>query len=161
MTIQEQIENIEKTLAELKSQLEKESKEENKRWRGDKDEIYYYESDLGMILNTIDTNNKSDDFRYKTRNYFKTMEETEKHLEKINTYYELMDLAEKLNGDKEIDWKNKDQCKIKISYSNKNGMQQVYTYVYKNMGEIYCLDSNFLDIAKERIGEDRLIKLFK
>jgi len=31
----------------------------------------------------------------------------------------------------------------------------------KNIGQIYCLNNRFLKIAKERIGEEKLLKLFE
>ena len=32
---------------------------------------------------------------------------------------------------------------------------------YQRIGQIYCLDSNFLNIAKREIGEENLKKLFE
>ena len=34
-------------------------------------------------------------------------------------------------------------------------------YYIRNQGTIYCLDKNFLEVAKQEIGKDNLIKYFK
>ena len=79
----------------------------------------------------------------------------------MNTYYDLMDLAEELNNGEKIDWNDFDQCKYLISYNNKNKKLEIDNVLkIQDIGQIYCLYDNFLDKAKKRIGEDRLKKLF-
>ena len=93
------------------------------------------------------------------RNYFKTREEAEEYKEVFNTYYDLMDLAEELNNGEKIDWSNDKQKKFYICFKG-NKLVQGYTYSIKEIGEICCLDENFKEKAIEKIGEDKLIKLF-
>ena len=144
---------------ELFKKVKELEKKEIGRWRAEEREEYWI-IEGGNLYNWMETNGSNDDFRYKTRNYFKTGEEAEKHLEKINTYYELMDLAEELNNGEEIDWENSVQNKYYIIFVD-NGLYLDWWCKKKILGNIYCLNENFLEIAKERIGEERLIKLFK
>lgn len=86
-----------------------------------------------------------------------------KYLEKIEIYYELMDLAEELNGEEEIDWDNGEQEKFSIRYIKgkfRNDFYLMSTGLNRNIGSIYCLSADFLKVALERIGADRLKKLF-
>lgn len=105
-------EQIEKTNNELKNlannlvnefdeQIEKmKNKNESKRWRAKRGEYYYCVDSDGEVIKPWDNRDSIDDFRYKTRNYFKTVEEAQEYAEVKLTYYELMDLAEELNDRK-------------------------------------------------------------
>lgn len=161
------LEELKKQISELQSKvakLENESKEEKKgkRWRAEMGKKYYY-----IIGNAeVDSDNESlvglDNYRYKTRNYFKTEEEAEEYKEVMNTYYDLMDLAEELNNGEKIDWNDNQQCKYTIFYDfEDNFLKRTNAYVCKELGQIYCLDGDFVEKAIEKIGEDRLKKLFK
>lgn len=75
--------------------------------------------------------------------------------------HELQDLADELNEAEPIDWANNSQIKVYIEYNCVvNKLMQSFSYVSKDLN-IYCTSIDFLEKAKERIGEDRLIKLFK
>lgn len=159
----ENIEDLKKQLEELKEKIDKMEKQEKttERWRAEKDHKYYTILEGGGISFNFEAEDNIDDFLYKTRNYFKTKEEAEKRLEKINTYYELMDLADELNNGEKIDWNNEEQVKFYFYYDADNDSLNIYATNYaKKIGEIYCLDKDFLDIAIEKIGEDRLKQLF-
>ena len=148
------IEEIKKQISELQSKvakIENESKEEKKgkRWRAKVNGTYFYVDDSGDVdvVPCYEYNDDGDNYRYKTRNYFKTKEEAEEYKEVMNTYYDLMDLAEELNNGEKIDWNDNQQCK--------------YTFFYNfEFGQIYCLDGAFLEKAIEKIGKDKLTKLF-
>ena len=160
------LEEIKKELSELQSKvakLEDESKEEKKgkRWRARRNNRYFYVDKYGKADDTLEINDREDDFRYKTRNYFKTEEEAEEYKEVMNTYYDLMDLAEELNKGSKIDWNDNQQCKYTIYYDfEDNFLNRNNAYVCKEFGQIYCLDGDFVEKAIEKIGEDRLKKLF-
>ena len=75
-----------------------------------------------------------------------------------------MDIAEELNGEEEIDWDNEDQNKYYIycMYDNhKFELHMGTSYYTKSINNIYCLSRDFLGVALERIGADKLKKLFK
>lgn len=157
-----------KNLKKLKRKYEELGKEierleKNKgRWRAEKNEKYYYVDHFGDVNFMGEANDYFDDYRFKTRNYFKTEKEAQNYLDNIKTYYELMDLAEELNGDEKINLEDERQAKYFIAYSFcENNLVDSHSYKYKRIGNIYCLDEDFLEKAKERIGEERLIKLFK
>lgn len=159
-----------KNLKELKKKYEElgkeikrlENEKKNKRWRAEQEKEYFYIEESGYINEVIEYFDRVDDFNYKTRNYFKTEEEAQRHLDNINTYYELMDLAEELNEGEEIDWENLHQIKYSITYdSDDKKIFSTSNIVIKNLGQIYCLNKNFLEVAKQKIGEERLESLFK
>ena len=157
------LEELKKKYEELGKEIEKlEKQKENIRRRADFGEKYYIISTSGTIIISREENDEMDSFRYKIRNYFKTEEEAERYLANINTYYELMELANELNNGEEIDWENGNQPKYFIHYDTRNDelIQSAY-YSLKFIGVIYCLNRNFLNIVLERIGKERLKKLFE
>lgn len=162
------IEEIKKQISDLQSKvakIENESKEEKKgkRWRAKTDNNYFYVGDSGDVFTCQEYkfNNYIDNYRYKTRNYFKTEEEAKEYREIMNTYYDLMDLAEELNNGEKIDWNDNQQCKYTIFYNfEDNFLKRTNAYVCKEFGQIYCLDEDFLKKAIEKIGKDKLTKLF-
>lgn len=171
-------EELTKKIAKFGIKLEeygKENKHNNKRWRAEYGEKYYLVDEfekkpleIGTYTledesSNIELEDTIDEFNYKTRNYFKTKEEAEEYRERLKTYYDLKDLADELNGDKKVNWNDKNQKKYNIYYDFDSKKQLNYTtsHYIKYIGQIYCLDENFLDIALERIGKDRLEKLFK
>ena len=168
------LEELKKQISELQSKvakIENESKEEKKgkRWRAKVNDTYFYVDDSGDVVTCHEYNDdgdnyrykNGDNYRYKTRNYFKSEEEAEEYQEIMNTYYDLMDLAEELNKGRKIDWYDDSQQKFYIYFDFKrNKFVQSYTYVTKDIGQIYCLNENIIGIAIEKIGTDKLIKLF-
>ena len=160
------LEELKKQISELQSKvtkLENESKEEKKgkRWRAEINDTYFYINDVGYVDVSHENNDSFDKYRFKTRNYFKTEEEEEEYQEIMTTYYDLMDLAEELNNGKKINWNDEAQCKYVIYYSLKcNTLDEGIAYVCKELGQIYCLDEDFLKKAIKKIGEDKLKKLF-
>ena len=162
----EDLEELKKQISELQSKvakIENESKEEKKgkRWRAEANDTYIYINDAGYADVSHENNDSFDKYRFKTRNYFKTEEEAEKYKEVMNTYYDLMDLADELNNGEKIDWNDNQQCKYTIYYSFKcDTLDDGIAYVCKEFGQIYCLDGDFLEKAIEKIGKNKLIKLF-
>ena len=152
------------TTDELRKELEelKKSEKVNRRWRAEQYESYYYvDSDL-FVEEHMERDIEEDDERHKIHNYFKTREEAEKVAEKIKIYIELKDLAEELNDGVEIDWEDARQPKRSFWKNCDNDkLYSETTYTCKLFKQIYCLNEYFLEIAKERIGEERLLKLFE
>ena len=145
------LEEIKKQISELQSKvakLEDESKEEKKgkRWRARINNPYFYVDDFGEVDGCHEYNEYGDNYRYKTRNYFATYEEAEEYKEVMNTYYDLMDLAEELNNGEKIDWNDNQQCKYTIYYRFKcDTLDDGIAYVCKEFGQIYCLDEDFIN----------------
>ncbi len=101
------------------------------------------------------------DFIVKYGMAYATAEARDRALFKIEIETKLKNIAERLNAGRKIDWKN-DEDKFNISY-NHNGKKLNFNFssFYQDQGEICCLDKNFLNVAKQEIGEDKLIKYFK
>ena len=164
--IKKQISDLQSKLDKLENENKKEKKQENKkgikRWRAEINDTYFYANDYGDVDFCVENNDEADNYRYKTRNYFITEKEAEKYQEIINTYYDLMDLAEELNNGEKIDWKNKEQPKFYIYFSFKiNELVQSSVYMTKDIGQIYCLDKKFIVKALGKFGEGKLEKFFK
>ena len=155
---------------ELKQKIEKLEKEVNSpefegikkgvRQKPEYGEKYYYLDDGGGINYAYWSNDNIDLFRFNTGNCFKTEQEAEDYKENLLTKQALKDLALELNNGVEIDWENENQKKYCLEcdwYS----LDDNVTYSYINLSQVYCLNENFLTIAKYRIGEEKLIKLIK
>lgn len=104
---------------------------------------------------------KTDLFLFNTGNCFKTEQEAEDYKENLLTRQALKDLALELNDGVEICWKDKNQPKFYINYySLSKTLSQDFSKTIQGT-DIVCLNENFLTIAKDRIGEEKLIKLIK
>ena len=163
--LKEKQEKLERDLEELSTQLneleEKKITKSGKRWRGVNNRFYWYiESDC-EVYGEYETDDDYDNARYETCNYFRTKEEAEKTVEKIKIYTRLKDLALRLNEGREVDWNDSAPAKWHIYYDHNNDLTTTEGHSYQDIGQIYCLDKNFLEIAKQEIGEDNLKKLFE
>ena len=159
--IKKQISELQSKVAKIENESKEENKKRNKRWRACVGGDYCFIDNGGEIAVTYESRDEADNYRYKTRNYFKTKKEAKEYQKVINTYYDLMDLAEELNNGEKIDWNDNQQCKYTIFYDfEDNFLKRTNAYVCKEFGQIYCLDGDFVEKAIEKIGEDRLKKLF-
>lgn len=157
--LENKIEQLSKELENLKCELDIEKM--NTRWRARNSEAYYYFYSYGKIDKALDYRSEETTNRYNMGNYFRTREEAEKTIEKIKIYTQLKDLALRLNAGEEINWKNYKQAKYSIFYNSEMAnLLDGEAYLCQRIGQIYCLDENFLDIAKQEIGKENLIKLF-
>ena len=160
--IKKQISELQSKVAKIENESKEENKEENKRWRARINDKYFFFDDFAGVISCHDNNDMTDNYRFKMRNYFKTKEEAQEYKQVMITYYNLMDLAEELNNGREIDWNDGSQYKYSIYYNYENDiLQRTCSFRWKGLGQIYCLDKNFKEKAIEKIGEDRLKKLFK
>ena len=160
------IEEIDNKIEELQEELEKleslrERKESFRRWMADYDETYYCISSCGYVTDFRENDCSIDNFRYETGNYFKTENEAIEYREKLIIYQNLKDLALELNQGKQIDFDNTTQEKYIIILDDMRNLNIISSVYQQSIGQIYCLDKNFLEKAKERIGEDNLEKLFE
>lgn len=160
--LQNKIEDLEKQLAEVKEQvnsIEFEGIKKGVRQKPKNDEMYFYIDSCGDIHYSSWNGCGTDSFRFNTGNCFKTEKEAEEYKENLLTKQQLKDLALELNNGVEIDWDDKEQPKFYIYYDYEfkklisHWLEVVKTY------DVYCLDSQFLAIAIDRIGEEKLIKL--
>lgn len=165
--LQNKIEDLEKQLAEVKEQvnsIEDERIKKGVRWKPEYNKGYAFLTSEGDIRCTTWENRTKDIFRFNTGNCFKTEQEAKECKENLLTKQALKDLALELNNGVEIDWENDEQLKYCIFLSSRPCAKSIYlgeNSFYKTEGATYCLDVKFLTIAKNRIGEEKLIKLIK
>lgn len=161
----EELNAISKELQDLFDELQAEQQSEPlKRWRCPKGGRYYYIVSNGdaVLLDIECEEFEIDSNRYKIGNHFQTEEEGQKMLEKLKIYMQLYDLALKLNKGKKIDWYDAEQYKYYIYCEYEaHTLCTIETDSFQDIGQIYCLDENFLEEAKKEIGEENLIKLFE
>lgn len=161
----ESLEELKKKYEELGQKindLENKLKNKNNRCRVNYDCKYYYINGYSEIASDEEHNCELDDGRYNIGNYFKTKEEGEKVLENLKIYTKLKDLANRLSEEDPVDWSNSDQCKFYIYYDHYDNflLQHSYSYTH-SIGSIYCTCEDFLDIAIEEIGKEKLKELFE
>ena len=127
-----------------------------------KGEVYYFVDSAGYVSHTYWAGGEEDLFRFNTGNCFKTEQEAIDFKENLITKQQLKDLALEINNGVEIDWDYYYQLKYYILYNNKFKTLSIdFDRNHQCSSKIYCINPNFLDIAKDRIGEEKLIKLIK
>lgn len=160
----EQIDELKQKIEELEKEVnspEFEGIKKGVRQKPEYGEKYYYLDDGGGINYAYWSNDNIDLFRFNTGNCFNTKQEAEAYKENLLTKQALKDLALELNDWVEIDWKDDNQPKFYINYySLSMELSQDFSKTIRGT-DIVCLNKNFIDIAKTRIGEEKLIKLIK
>ena len=154
MTLEERIEALEKKIGIYKSVPEEFIK---KRWRAEPGGEYYFAMPMGEPAIATDNNHGYNDYRYQRGNYFKTKEEAELYDKKMLITQKVKDIAIRLGEPTEDDWGDSGVAKnyLYIIYKEKScGYSS--DFIAKTQGTIYCLDSNFLNVCLEEIGEEDL-----
>ena len=125
-------------------------------------EFYYYLDSSGTIERTYWNNGVFDNHRYNIGNCFKTEQEAYDYKENLITKQQLKDLALELDNGTEVGWNYKGNRKYTIYFSHdSNKLVYDWNWVYRAAGEVYCTNEKFYEVAIERIGEEKLIKLIK
>lgn len=163
--IENKIEALEKQLEELKKEVnspEFEGIKKGVRQMPEYEEKYFFVDSCGGIDYKFWEETETDLFRFNTGNCFKTEQEAEEYKENLLTKQALKDLALELNNGVEICWDDFYQEKYRIfSAGGFTDLECEYVGQTTDIGQVYCLNENFLTIAKDRIGEEKLIKLIK
>lgn len=157
------IEEAQRKLDEARKKLD-EYNTGYKRFKPKNNEVYYYVISNGMVGRDYQNDNCTTDIkRYDFYNCFKTREQAEVEAEKILVRRQLEDIAKRLNKGEKIDWCNLEQNKYYLSCDNYSRCGKICCVCSNNtvQGAVYCLDENFLDVAKREIGEDILIKYIR
>lgn len=160
----EQIDELKQKIEELEKEItspEFEGIKKSVRWKPECDEEYFYIDSFGGICHDDWCDDYQDLFRFNTGNCFKTEQEALDFKENLLTKQQLKDLVLELNNGVEVDWAKNGQLKFSIYLNHQGNLVQYECLYCPDLGQVYCLDRNFLDIAKERIGEEELIKLIK
>ena len=140
-------------LNRINAEIERIEKGQQGRWKPGHNENYWSVMGNGNVdYFLFNTASDYDNGCYEKHNCFKTEEEAQSRADKIKIYWQLYDLAERLNKGEKINWKNQGQRKYFIYYSDaEEHLDYDYGWVSKMIGQIYCLDENFLDTAIEEI----------
>ena len=146
----EHLKNMEKMLEECKCE----------RWKPKDNEMFWYIDSSGFVNYSLFM--PETESRFKNYNCFQTREQAEAEAEKILIRRKLEVIAKCLNKGGKIDWRDDSQPKFYLYYNccSENIKYGIY-YHSKIAGVVYCLTEKLLDIAKEEIGEERLIKYLK
>lgn len=162
--IQNKIDELEKQLAELKEQvktIEDKKVQKSERQKPEYGTAYYYINDQGYISYTTWLDCEVDIYRFNTGNCFRIEQEAKDYKENLLTKQKLKDLAFELNNGVGINWYNYDsKYYIRYNYTTEKLSRDCNLHAHRFL-DVYCLDANFLTIAKERIGKEKLIKLIK
>ena len=161
MNKQEIIDEINKT-KEYLANLENMLKEcESKRWKPVDGDIYYYISEACTVIKSRTWAHCIVDEHYHCFNCFRTEEEAQAEVEKILVRRQLEDIARRLNKGQEINWNDNNQLKYCIDFDFPFDIISIGALYRKLQGTVYCLDKNFLNIAIQEIGEERLKKYLR
>ena len=141
---------------------------ESDRWKPKDGEKYWYITNTNQLSQIDFTSERSykreDDYqRWRTYNCFKTNEEAHAEAEKILIRRMLEDIARRLNKGRKIDWNNFDQNKYFISFNcaTQSIERDFYNLKNKVQGVVYCLSDDFVSVAIQEIGEERLKKYLR
>lgn len=146
-----------KRLADLEEML---TQYEYERWKPENGREYYYTTTSCRACNLWWYDTADDEATYSTYNCFKTREEAEQEAEKILIRRQLEDIARRLNKGVRLNWDKNEQSKYYIELYGNNIITNFF-YAHKAQGTVYCLDENFIDVAIQEIGEERLKKYLR
>lgn len=153
--IENRIEEVEKELAQLRQDLEK---EDEGIWKPYEYERYYYIDDDGMV--DFDNNDfyDIDCWRFEFGNYYKTNEEAE-YQANVQKYTNLFRKYIEEHSDL-LDWNDDDciKCFVWYNYEEKCMRYAVSYTTNKSQGTIYASSERILKNAVEFVGEDNVIK---
>ena len=162
--ILEQIDELKQKIEELEKEVnspEFEGIKKGVRQKPKYGEKYFFVDSRGYIDYKFWEEIETDLFRFNTGNCFKTEQEAEDYKENLLTKQALKDLALELNNGVEIDWKSEKKYKHYLYLNYQTNALNTYWVRSGQDNNIYCLNAKFLTIAKDRIGEEKLIKLIK
>lgn len=129
----------------------------SKRWRGKKNDTYYYIAGDSCLVDTVESETFYDGQYYQFGNYFKTKEEAIFAREKQYVYQQLKDYATEHNT-KEIDWDNPNQSKWLIKYdSSDKEIRYCWTSTIF-INQAYFTSEEIARAAVKEIGEDDIKK---
>ena len=157
--LQKEIEKARARLTNIEKMLEQ---CEYERWKPKEGDIFYSLNGYGEVKRVYFCDDQSCRMLYKAFNCFQTLEQAEAEAEKILVRRMLEDIARRLNKGKKIDWGNLSQSKYFIYLNNEdNELGYNDSGLHKFQGVVYCLDTWFLDVAIQEIGEERLKKYLR
>lgn len=160
MNKQEILEEINKTKEHL-SNMEKMLEEyDYERWEPREGENYWYINGINSVADTCFIPSNNDIKRFNNHNCFKTKEQAEADAEKILIRRRLEYIARRLNKGEKVKW-NGDMRNYSINFDHTTGKLTQDYNLFCQRADVYCLDENFLQVAIQEIGEERLKKYLR
>ena len=168
--IEQQINELKQTMILASIQIDKIERstkqmmpaDKNVRWKPETNQKYWYVDSTGEVTWEYWQSNKCDIYRYSVSNCFRYQCEASEYKELLEAKQALKDLALELNGGIEIYWDFFYQPKYYILYDYRfKELLTDFTRTRPCAPGIYCISPNFLEVAKDRIGEEKLIRLIK
>lgn len=145
------ISELEKQLAALKIEIEK----ENKRWRSKDGDTYWLVGSNGETTCSYEYHRDTDNFRYDTHNYFKSEEEAQKYANVLETEKQLKKFAEEHSD--VIDWNNINQEKWCLYYNYKYYRVDIGNPCWsKDARTIFFSSKEIAEQAINEIGEEKI-----
>jgi hypothetical protein len=131
--------------------------EESVRWRAERGGMYRFLVDYGPVFSSRDTYTETDNFRHLTRNYFRTKEEAQAHLDRTLAEARLRDAVDEYNGEWKADWDEKEQSKYEIVFDHLwNKFIFEVRSSFKSFNAFYLKDDNQA-FLKEHEADLRLV----
>ena len=151
LSLLNRISELEKQLAALKIEIEK----ENKRWRSKDGDIYWVVDSNGNPSWSYEYDRDRDSFRYDTHNYFQTEDEAQKYAKVLETERQLKKFADEHNY--VIDWSNINQHKWCLYYNYKYYRVDIGNPCWsKDARTIFFSSEKIARQAINEIGEEKI-----
>lgn len=156
----DKISELEQQLTALRAEVKEEEKKDkqDKRWRANRYENYWYITDWGIAITEEDirtANSATDNYRYDTHNYFQTEEEARKYASVLETERQLRKFADVHND--VIDWNDNSLIKRSLCYDYNT--QSIWIPPVGTMKEprvIYFSSAEIARQAIDEIGEEKI-----
>lgn len=132
-----------------------------KRWRAERGGGYFYLDSANVIQPYYDYGATDDDFRFNSRNYFRTEAEAEAKQELNEIEMELVQLIAEINDGWVADWEDKEETKYYLTIIRNTELHFAFAEVVKFMPEKFYCKRRFLACEIDKIGEERLIKYLR
>ena len=163
MNKQEILEEINKTKEHLANMENMLAECQYERWKPKEGEIYYELNKYEKAISNEWFDTCYDNVMFNLYNVFRTCEQARAEAEKILVRRMLEDIARRLNKGEKIDWLDDTLNLFTICYdfvSDEIGLTSTSALI-KKAGEVYCLNQEFVHVAIQEIGEERLKKYLR
>ena len=152
--LENKIKELEKQIAELK--MVKVEELQSKRWKPNINEIYWTVKANGNIDTLNWFNDKTDNWKYLTDNYFKTEKEAEEYKNQIEYTARYKNYIEEHS--EPLDWCNADQIKYSSHYDYTTNEIGILRCTGLKNTRVYASNEQIIWDAINEIGEDNFKK---
>lgn len=155
MNKQEILTEIEELKERLNSLEKMYNSVSDKRWRGDKDDDYYFISALGTVYRDTENVKAVDNARYDIGNYFQTKEEAEFEAERLKVVTELREWATPIS---EFNWNDAAEKKYVILLELDE--VKVDSFALYQISDLFFKTKEQAESAIRTVGKERILKYY-